>query len=471
MAGGSWTLNSTPANEVLNGISYPNESYAFAVGNNGAIVQFISGDNGTLMDSGTTNDMYDVFATDGNTAIAAGEDVVLVWDGINWTPIVENTNGTIYTGTWITPEEDAMFYESLGSPFNFVCPYVPGATQQPFCRAYQNPVMAFCGSSNDIKMITADGDIHWINNLLNDLADDFMPIHDEPVPLGLTAVWAPQWNCLLGGIEPLELFAIRNNNDFYRFDGSDWVDMNVNVPSDHVLTWIGGYNVSQMKAVGFKPDGKGGNEGVLWEYDGSSWTDQSASLPNGTPGLTDIAFNSGLPNLIFSDGFESLTAQKNQMATGVDILAAAEAGSYLRINELFDVNPIDISVKIDLLTAEPIRIGDEVTFGLRILNLTPEDAANVGITNGYQDIYLKYVNDDCEFTGNRAESFWTYYLKNIPLLAAGEIITCEITYEVKDSTASEFIVTLNAYSSGASEINYRNNRDHKEKLIYPQLSQ
>lgn len=457
-AGGTWQLGQTPANEVLNGISYPNESYAFAVGNNGTIVKFQSGDNGSLMTSGTTKDLYDIYATDGNTAIAAGEDTVLIWDGISWTSLFESDTGTPYTANWITPEKDVYFYESVGQPLSVVCSYFPGAAQQPLCRALQDPVMTYCGNSGDIKVFTRNGDIRWVDNNMGDLTDDSMPIHDDPGFLFLTAIWAAPWNCLPGSIEPLEAFAINNTNDFYRFDGSDWVNMNVNVPNDQVLTWIGGAPTTNVIAVGYKPDGNGGNQGVVWEYDGQNWT-ENTNLPLGTTGLTDIAFNTGLPDLIFADGFEgNVFAAANAMNKGVDILASAESGKYLRLTELFPQIATDVSVKKTLLTPLPIGNGDQITIRTQVTNLGSQDATDFRLVDGYYTFDLTLVNDGCGLTQINHQQGWKYRDKNISLLAAGDFFICDMVFEVAGSGYT--IYNFAGIMELANDINYHNDRSH-----------
>jgi len=283
-----WTINQTPTTEVFNGISAPNNSFAIGVAQNGVIVHFQEGDNGTIVPSGTTKDLLDVYAASENFAIATGEDVALLWDGQSWSTLFENDVGTFYTGTWATPEEDVAFFQSLGQ-FNVICPHIPGAQQQPFCRAYSQPMLTACGESGDIKIITAAGDVHHVDNFLADQSG-FDPIHDEPVPLFLTGVWVPPDACLPGALEPLSMYGIRNTNQIWHFDGSDWANMNVLIPGDQTLSWIGGLSNERVVAVGFKPNGQGGNEGVVWVYDGQSWTEDT-NLPAGTPGLTDIAMN------------------------------------------------------------------------------------------------------------------------------------------------------------------------------------
>ncbi|MCB1584033.1 MAG: hypothetical protein R3E90_04415 [Marinicella sp.] len=463
LAGGTWQLGQTPSNEVFNGITYPNESYAFAVGNNGTIVQFTSGDNGSIMTSGTTKHLYDIYATDGNTAIATGEDTVLLWDGSSWTSLFENSDGINYTGTWITPEEDAFYYESLGAQFSFVCPYIPSDPVQPFCRGFQNPVMTYCGSSGDIKIFTRNGDIHWVDNYMGDLTDDFMPIHDDPGFLFLTATWAAPWQCQPGPIEPFEAFAINNTNEFYRFDGADWVNMNVNVPNDQVLTWIGGAPTTDVIAVGYEPDGMGGNQAVVWRYDGQSWIEDT-NLPVGTPGLTDIAFNTGLPNLIFANGFEAIiqTNTKNQ-ATGVDILAAAENGRFIYKTDLFPNDAVDISVRKTLLTPEPIVPNQQIVFRLQVTNLSSTDATNIRFIDGYDGSQITFVSETCNMTEFNALAGWRYRDIDIPILPAGGFVLCEMTFNVTGSPGNR----IYNYTSVVKleDVNYGNNRSEVKDII------
>ena len=256
-----WILYNSPSSEVFNGITATDNNFAIAVGKNGTIVHFNNGDNCTVMPSGTTEELYDVYASSPNMAVAAGKDVVLLWDGQTWSNILTGNTDTIYTGTWIAPEEDVVLFESLGQ-FNIICPYLPELVDQPFCRAYQQPMLTACGNSNDIKMLMASGNIEHVDNFLGDLSNN-MPLHTEAVPLFLTAIWAPEMACLPGPIEPLDLFAIRSGNQFWHFDGSNWANMNVTVPNDQTLTWLSGTSNRNIVATGFKSNGNGGNDGVI----------------------------------------------------------------------------------------------------------------------------------------------------------------------------------------------------------------
>ncbi len=449
-----WTLRSTPTSEVFNGITSPNNSFAIAVGENGTIVHFNDGDNGTLMPSGTTEELFDVYASSPQMAIATGEDVVLLWDGQSWSTLFTGDTNTFYTGTWIPPEEDVLFYQSLGQ-FNFICPYFPNEVNQPFCRGYQQPMITACGNSNDIKLLMSSGDIEHVDNFLSELTNN-APLHDEPIPLFLTAIWAPEWACIPGSIEPLELFAIRNGNQFWHFDGSEWSNMNVTVPGDQTLTWLSGTSTNSIIATGFKPNNMGGNDGVIWIYDGLNWTEDT-DLPAGTPGLTDIIANIDRPDFIFASGFESITLTQKMMGDqpSVDVLAAAEQGRFLYTPSLFPSSLSDLSMSKRLLTPEPIRQGQRITFQLVVQNNGPNTATDFRLLDGYRN-ELQLAVDNCGMTEFNALAGWRYRDVRIPTLAQGDVFFCTMEFDVVGPVDEE--IRNYAAVAEAAETNLSNNR-------------
>lgn len=458
-AGSNWTLRSTPSSDVFNGISSRDGNFAIAVGENGTIVHFNNGDDGTVVPSGTTQELYDVYVSSPNFAVAAGEDVVLLWDGVQWDPLFTGDTGTAYTGTWISPEQDVVLFESLGQ-FNVICPHLPNEPNQPFCRAYSQPMLTACGNSNDIKMMMASGDIEHVNNFLSEQTNG-APLHEEPVPLFLTAVWVPPMACAPGSIEPLELFAIRGGDEFWYFDGSDWSNMNVTVPGDQTLTWLSGTGANNIVATGFKPDGQGGNDGVIWHYDGSNWTEDT-NLPASTPGLTDITAHINLPDLIFANNFDSAMRAITSNHAQVDILAAAENGQYLYNSILFPGSVSDVSVSKRLLEGEPIRQGQRITFQLVIQNLGPEAANNVRFIDGYSS-ELMLVADNCGMTEFNALAGWRYRDRDFTTLAPGDVIFCTMEFDVVGPVGGR----IYNYASlvNLDDNNYRNNRDDINNLV------
>jgi len=459
-AGSIWTLNNTPGSEVFNGVSSPNGYFAIAVGENGSIVHFNNGDTGTVMPSGTTQELYDVYASSENFAVAAGEDIVLLWDGSQWSELFSGNSNTIYTGTWISPEEDVVLYESLGQ-FNVICPYHPGAQDQPFCRAYTYPMITACGESNDIKMFMSSGNIEHVDNFLGDLSNQ-APLHTEPTPLFLTGVWVPPMACPPGSVEPLEAFAIRNGNEFWYFDGSDWGNMNVTIPGDQTLNWLSGTGSSNIVATGFKPDGMGGNAGVIWLYDGQNWVEDT-SVPDGTPGLTDVVASINLPDLIYGDGFDGASSfLANSQSAKVDILASAENGFTISTASLFPDTASDLRITKRLVTPEPITVGQRITFQFTVRNLGPNTATNVRFLDAYRDNIL-LVTDNCGMTEFNQYAGWRYRDVDISTMAPNELIICTMEYDVV-GPAGESLRNYAAVTD-FDDINYSNNRSDVRNVI------
>lgn len=458
-----WSLQQSPTSEVFNGFSAPHRDFVIGVGENGAIVHFVNGDGGTLIASGTNNELFDVYASSNALAVATGVDVVLIWDGAKWSPIASGNSGTNYTGTWISPEADVVLYGSLGTTFSFVCPYFPGSTDPPpFCRTFVSPMLTACGNSGDIRVITSAGDIFRVNNFLADI-EGFDPIHDEAVPLGLTAVWAPAWACVPGHIEPLELFAIRNGNEFWRFNGADWNNMNVTVPAGQTLTWLAGTGSGNIVAVGFK-SGMSGNEGVVWTFDGTKWSEDT-DLPAGTPGLTDVVANLEFSFQIFNSGFETPAMAKNVSGAKIDILAAAEQGRYLSTGVLFPQALTDLRISKRLLTEEPINLGETITFEFVLQNLGPGDAMNFRFLDGYLN-NIMILTDTCGMSQFNNQAGWHYRDVRVPLLAAGGVITCTMEFQVVGPVGES--IRNYAAVAEADEHNYRNNRsDVRDVIIQP----
>ncbi len=341
-AGSLWVLNTSASTETFNGITAPEIDFAIAVGENGAIVHFVDGDNtGVLVPSGTNSELFDVYATSRNMAVATGEDIVLLWDGVSWDPIVEidPPQNLVITGAWISPEEDVVWYGIPGASFNQVCPFVPGGTDPLFCRLFGSPMLTACGKSGDAKLLLSSGDIWNLDNELVEANGTIAPLHDEPGNLFLTGIYVSKDACQSGPFAPLQIFAIQNGQTFMQFDGSSWSSMGVTVPAGQTLTWIRGTGPGNIIATGFEPDGMGGNQGVIWRYDGTSWTEET-NLPPNTPGLTDVAANLVFNDDIFESGFESENRAQLKMSSGVrvNILAAAEMGLQLSNELLFPLS-------------------------------------------------------------------------------------------------------------------------------------
>jgi len=204
--------------------------------------------------------------------------------------------------------------------------------------------------------------------------------------------------------------------------------MNVNVPGDQTLTWLSGPSSNNIVATGFKPNGQGGNDGVIWLFDGQNWTEDT-DLPTGTPGLTDVVANFGPPNLIFASDFDTGTTFNPVGPPVYDIMAVAEQGDRLYTADLFPSISSDLSMEKQLLTPEPIRQGDRITFQLVIFNKGRQPVTNVEIFELFE-AEISPVSNTCGFNFHKQITSYTYYKAIIPSLGVNETLVCVFEFDV-----------------------------------------
>ncbi len=473
LAGSGWLLQTTASQQTLDAMSMVPapagaaslSRFAFGVGQGGVIVRFEDGDSGTLMTSGTTKDLLDVYAAAPDFAVAAGIDTVRLWQGSSWDEIRSSTDGSIYTGVWATPEKDLALYGVInGGGFDYVCPHVPGAPTQGFCRSFGPAMLAACGHSGDIKVINQDGDIFHVDNTLADL-DANAPVFAQPVPLNLTAVFVPPTECLPGPIPPQSVWAIGNYRQFWHFDGHQWTDLQVSVPLDQTLTAISGSGPGLGVAVGYKPDGNGGNLGVVWLRNLAGWS-QDTSVPPATPGLLDVAAGIGAdPGFVFASGFE-LPASGGSGLTipGVQsrVRTVGEQG-YTLVSALLQPGlACDVEVEAALLTPLPIHPNQAISFRLRVANRGGQACPVFTLVDFADSNELTRVSDDCSFTHVETAGSFVYHSVLMPGLAPGAMDNCTATFNVEANPVGQQI-QYGAYAQGLDDLDPTNN--HAEVSI------
>lgn len=114
-----WTLIQSPVSDNFNGISSsPRGQLRVAVGNGGKIVHFNQASpSGVVMSSGTTNDLFDVYVLSPDFAVAGGRDIILLWNGSVWSPII--TNSGLYLPVWATPDRSTIIYNSFKDVYQY----------------------------------------------------------------------------------------------------------------------------------------------------------------------------------------------------------------------------------------------------------------------------------------------------------------------------------------------------------------
>jgi len=196
-----------------------------AVGNHGMIVHFQDGRGARRVPSSTDRDLLDVHVASRDFAVAVGQGVVLVWNGVRWAPIpVEDPVGddsVAYSWSWASRRRDLVLYGGEADDGFRVCPWVPGAYRQPFCRIFIKPVVGACGSGDDVLLVLADGTVHRVNHDLIGRDGNFDPAYRPATPINLREAWIPARTCDPQAGLP-EIVGVEDGGRLWRFDGADW---------------------------------------------------------------------------------------------------------------------------------------------------------------------------------------------------------------------------------------------------------
>jgi hypothetical protein len=205
---------------TFNGLHGASADFIVGVGNDGAIVHFNGDGDGRRVPSGTTRNLLDVYVAGPDFAFAAGTGVVLSWNGEHWSPIVTGDDSSVYRRVWASPERDVVVYGGQQGVSEVVCPYLPGARTQPFCRQFDSPMVGACGHSDRIHIVLGNGDIHLVNNAVIDAGGTFAPLHTQPAGLQLTDAWFPEQGCPDDAMP--EAFATNAAGGLWHFDRQAW---------------------------------------------------------------------------------------------------------------------------------------------------------------------------------------------------------------------------------------------------------
>lgn len=464
-AGNTTTLQLPTNEEIVDIDSYGH--FSILVGDNGTIVQLDTlNHTAQLMTSGTTEQLLNIEVIDENFAIASGTEVVLLWDGSTWNTVVDlSSNGTPNNiiPVWAPPEKNKIFYQDFNpSGFSFMCSYeVSSGSTSPFCKAYNDAAVKFCGHAGDFKILHMDGGISRISEdmFINNDSQSDEPVYVIPqsqAPFNIAASHIFEESCLPGNIAPTNIHAASNPaspNDpplFIQFDGSQWNILGAGMPGE-VITGMDAVNENYIIAVGFVPNSSNPNinDGVQYIWDGSNWTRQT--LPQGTPGIPDIALSASLPDVIFRDTFQSsINNQPIDNTRGSGALAAYRlyllwlvenysnrqtSGASTEVTILDVTNNFDISdlmVTKDLINPQPpfmISVNDTITYRVAYKNLGPTIANSITIEDTYFTNDLQFMDATCDFSLEFL-IFTTKLTFNGVNVLPGDLHICDLTFTV-----------------------------------------
>ena len=151
-----WELFSRPTEEQLNDIWLaPDGSFGVAAGTGGALLTY-DGQKWSVMDSGTTNNLFAVWGTPSGEFVAGGENAMVIFDGESLSPV--QVFGFV-ARLWMPPSGEVVFVHFAGNqnfPNGFLNRYDRATEAFRFVPPSEFLPLAFCGASNDVAIVAGD---------------------------------------------------------------------------------------------------------------------------------------------------------------------------------------------------------------------------------------------------------------------------------------------------------------------------
>ena len=236
-----WTRMNSGATQTLTQIWGISETDIFAVGDNGTLLRYDSG-NWILMSGRTTEGLHGVWGNSGTNVFAVGDKgTILRYDGNAWNLMETGTTDGLQ-GIWGSSGTDVF---AVGD--NGVVLHYDGSGWTPMNQGKTEGLHGVWGSSGTDVFAAGDNGtiLHYDGNGWHSLSTG--------ITIGLRGVW---------GSSKTDIFAVGDNGTILHYDGSNWTLMNGD--TDRHLWHVWGTAGTDVFAVG--------NLGTILHYDGTRWT-------------------------------------------------------------------------------------------------------------------------------------------------------------------------------------------------------
>ncbi len=338
----------------------------------GASVSADSQASWSVMDSGTTSDLYGIWGSGSDNIFAAGKSgTILRYDGSSWSPMSGGTTADLYS-IWGSGSDNIFAAGQSGTILRY-----DGTSWFPMSGGTTANLYGIWGSGSD--NIFAAGQ----SGIILHYDGTSWSVMDSGTTSDLYSIW---------GSGSGNIFAVGKSGAILRYDGSSWSAMSSGTTSD--LYGIRGSGSTNIFAVG--------KSGIILRYDGSSWS----------------AMSSGTTADLYSIWG----------ADSTHIFAAGQSGVILNYDG-FNFNAMDRNTASDLRSVWGASYSDVFTAGASgtILRYSPPLIYNVLPNEGFQGVTLNVAVTGINLNGASAVQFGAGISVNSFTVAGSNRIDANIT--------------------------------------------
>jgi len=358
------------------------------------------GSSCTLMTTGTTNHLYDVWGSSSSDVFAVGSyGTVLHYDGNSWAPMSSGTTNHLLS-VWGSSSTDVFAVGSDGTVLHY-----DGSSWTPMDIYTTSPLLGIWGSCSCDVFAVGWGwgtVFHYDGRSWTRLAKHviFDWLRD------LTNVW---------GSCSCDVFAVGPSGTIHHYDGSCWSDMVSYTTNGLYDVW--GSSSSDVFAVG--------SYGTILHYDGSSWARMTSGTTHSLVSVwgsssTDVFAVGDNGTIVYYDGSSWIPMSSGSTydlygvwgSSSTDVFAVGSDGTILHLLSVAHLPDLSFE-KVGFDVPELFEEGDVIHFGATVVNQGDEDAHDFWV-----EVYLDERLNDSQTVSLMAGQSVTLWSEN-PWTATG----------------------------------------------------
>ncbi|MBN1842461.1 MAG: hypothetical protein JW883_09315 [Deltaproteobacteria bacterium] len=272
--GDSWSEMDSGTTENLYDVWGSSAADVFAVGTSGTILHYDGDGWSAPMTSNTTENLNGVWGSSGTNVFAVGDNgTILRYDG-EWSPMVSGTTEALES-VWGSSPTDLFTVGGNGT----ILHYDGNAWSAPMISDTSEYLEGIWGASGtDVFAVGDNGTIlHYYGNSWSSMSS------------GTTKYLNGLW-----GSSSTDVFAVGFSGRVFRYDGSAWAETDLGTTERYQAVW--GTSGTDVFVVG--------DLGGIVHYDGATWTTMKPGGKNYNA-VTDLEFHRENTNIVYASTFNA----------------------------------------------------------------------------------------------------------------------------------------------------------------------